>query len=207
MKRSLLAGALVLGLIAPALAQNTVPQVGVTSGYLAKSTYSSAFFGLVPPASATDIICIAGSATKTVRLQGIRLSGSGTAISIPVTIVKRASVDTGGTPAATTANPGVVTQIMKRDSGNAAATATLISYTANPTITDTAPTYLDSFQMAFAAAATGPAVVIVLDYSRDAVNLQQLPTLKSAAEQICINFNGATVTSPLLTGSIAWTEE
>lgn len=192
---------------APAFGQNTVPQTGVTFGYIAKATYSSAFFGLVPPASATDIICIAGSASKTVKLQGIRLSGSGTAISIPVTLVKRASVNTGGTPAATTANPGVVTQIARRDSGNAAATATLISYTANPTIVDTAPTYLESFQMAFAAAATGPAVVIVLDYSRDIVNLQQVPTLKTAAEQICVNFNGSTVTAPLLTGSITWTEE
>src|SRR5882672_10108794 len=119
MIRKLLFGIIALALAATAaLAQvNVVPQVGVTSAYLARQTYSSAFFGLVPAGTTpTDILCISGSASRIVRLQNIVISGSGTAISVPMTLLKRASLDTGGTPASTTANPGVTTQINKRDS-------------------------------------------------------------------------------------------
>src|SRR5258705_5485634 len=107
MKRLLLTCALVGALAAPAAAQvNVVPQVGLTTNYLARQTYSAGFFGLVPAASATDVICLAGSATKTVRLQNIRLSGTaGTLVTTPVQLVRRVTVDPGGTPAATTPNP------------------------------------------------------------------------------------------------------
>src|SRR6185295_12566133 len=79
---------------------NTVPQVGVISNYVTKTTYSAAFVGLIPAGTTpTDVICISGSATKTIRLSNIKLSGSGTAISIPVTVLRRASLNTGGTAA------------------------------------------------------------------------------------------------------------
>src|SRR5437879_6044179 len=152
---------LLLTLVAasPAVAQvNVVPQVGITTGYLAKTTYSSAFFGLVPAASATDVLCIAGSATKVVRINRITIGGTaGTLVNLPVQAVRRVTADTGGTAALTTANPGITTQIASRDTGqatNASATAVLISYTANPTITDSAPVYLDSNMMALGTTGT-----------------------------------------------------
>src|SRR6267154_1818040 len=135
--RSLLVGVVALATF-PAIAQ-PVQQIGVTFGYIAKTTYSAAFFGLVPAASTTDLLCLAGSATKTIKLQSLKLSGSGTAISVPVTLLKRVSADTGGTAASTAANPA--NTISKRDSSNATATAIPIAYTANPTIVDSAPTY------------------------------------------------------------------
>lgn len=189
----------------PAVAQNNVQQVGVTSGYLAKTTYSAAFIGLVPAASTTDLLCIKGSATKTVKLQSIKISGSGTAISVPVTVLKRASADTGGTAASTTANPA--NTISKRDSSNATATAVPIAYTANPTIVDTSPTYIDSAQ--FGVVATTVGVVdapLVFDFAKDDVNLLQAPTMRGVAEQICVNLNATSATA-LLTGSLTWTEE
>src|SRR6266404_1530397 len=96
---------LILGLLAPASAQvNVVPQTGVTTAYLLRQSYSAAFLGLVPAASTTDLICISGAAGKTIRLQNIKISGSGSVISIPVTVLRRVSLDTGGTAATTTAN-------------------------------------------------------------------------------------------------------
>src|SRR5450631_3313744 len=93
-------------LIGAAQAQvNSVPQTGVIRGYQSPTTYSAGFIGLVPAAATTDLLCIAGSATKTVQVQIIKIGGSGTAISVPVTLVKRVSADTGGTAASTTANP------------------------------------------------------------------------------------------------------
>jgi hypothetical protein len=191
-----------------ALAQvNVVPQVGVTTAYLEKQTYSAAFIGLAPAASATDVVCLAGSATKTVKLREIRLSGSaGTLVTLPVTLLMRTTADTGGTAASTTANPA--NTIAKRDSNNATATATPISYTANPTINDTSPTYVDSASLTLPTTAAGTVTVpLHFSYLANNVGLTQAPTLRGAAQQLCLNFNAVSVSSGVLNGSITWTEE
>jgi hypothetical protein len=212
MRNLLLSSAMLLGLCAPAFAQvNAVPQVGLTTGYLPKVTYSSAFFGLVPGASATDVVCIAASATKTVRVQRITIGGTGTAISLPIQLVRRASLDTGGTAGTTTANPGVTTQITSRDTGlatNASASATLISYTAVPTINDSSPVYVDSALLGVVATTVGtPTPLTVFDYAYAIEDNLQVPTLaKGSTQQICVNFGGVSTTSSL-TGQITWTEE
>lgn len=205
MKALLLLGA-ALFVAAPATAQvNTVPQVGVTSAYVEKTTYAAAFIGLVPAASTTDLVCIAGSATKTIKLRSISISGSGTAISVPVTVLRRASVDTGGTAASTTANPA--NTIAKLNSGNPTATAVPIAYTANPTIVDTSPTYIASKQLGVVATTVGViGPETIFDFKSNNVGLLQPPTLKGAAEQICVNLNATSATA-LLTGSLTWTEE
>lgn len=213
MKRILLTIGFLLGLTTLASAQvNFTPQVGITSGYYAKQTYSSAFFGLVPPSSATDEVCITGSATKVVRVARIAIGGTaGTLVSLPINVVRRASADTGGTAATTTANPGVTTQIASRDTGqglNTSATAVLISYTAVPTIVDSAPVYIDSLMMQLGTTATTASPQLaIFDWSRDIENNIQSPTLRGVAQQICINFNAVSISSGVLSGSISWTEE
>lgn len=194
-------------ILAPALAQNTVPQTGVIQGFIAKQTYSAAFIGLVPAASATDTICLAGSATKTVKLVQVRLSGSaGTLVSIPVTLVRRVSVATGGTAASTTANPA--NTISPRDTGNGTASAVPISYTAVPTITDSSPTYLDSAELTLPVTSAGVvSTPLVFDYGKDQINLLQAPTIRGAAAQLCLNLNTVSVSSGVLNGSLTWTEE
>ena len=84
-KHLLISTCLLLGLITPVAAQiNSVPSVGLTTGYLPKATYSSAFFGLVPVVtSGTDQICISGSATKTVRVVRITIWGTTTQTPAP----------------------------------------------------------------------------------------------------------------------------
>ena len=186
---------------------NTVPQLGLITAYLQKPTYSAAFIGLVPPASATDTICIAGSATKTIRVRKIVLSGTaGTLVTLPVTLIRRASVATGGTAASTTANPA--NTISKRDTTNATATAVPIAYTAVPTITDSSPTYLDSASLTLPVTSAGVVTVpLTFDYTNSNVALSQPPTLRGAAQQLCLNLNSVSVASGLLNGSITWTEE
>lgn len=216
MKRLLLASALGLGLLAPASAQiNYVPQPGVTSGYYAKNTYSSAFFGLAPPTGAnSDFLCISGSATKVVRIQRITLWGTTTtaAQTMPIQLLRRASLDTGGTPASTTANPGVSTQIASRDTGqtpNTASTAVLVSYTAAPTIVDTAPVYIDSQLIALplGLATTQTPGVADFHFARDTENNVQPVTLRGAAQQLCLNNSTALGNASVYNGSIVWTEE
>lgn len=208
MRRLLLSLGLLFGLCAAAQAQvNVVPQIGVATGYVPKATYSAVWLGLVPAGSTTDLICIAGSATKTVRLMNIKLSGSsGTTLSLPATVLRRASADTGGTPASTTANPA--NTISSRDTTQGAATATLVSYTANPTIVDTSPTYIDSQQLAISLTTMATvSIPAVFDWGKDVENLNQPPTLRGVAQQICVNFNATSLSSGLITGSITWTEE
>ena len=190
---------------------NAVPQLGLATGYLPKVTYSSAFFGLVPAASTTDLVCIAASATKTVRLQRIEIGGTGTAVSLPIQLLRRAALDTGGTAASTTANPGITTQIASRDTSlatNLSASATLVSYTANPTINDSSPVYIDSNLLGVVATTVGtPSPMSIFDFTYAIEDLIQVPTLvKGSAQQICVNFGGVSTTSSL-NGTVVWTEE
>lgn len=206
MKRLLLALALVGGLTLPSFAQ-PVPQVGVTFDYVSKTTYSAAFIGLVPVASATDVVCISGAAGKTIKVMSFKLSGSaGTLVTLPVTLLRRASLDSGGTAASTTANPA--NTISKRNTGYGTASAVPISYTANPTINDTSPTYVDSASLTLPVTTAGVVTIpLHFDFGKDMENLMAPPTLRSATEQLCLNFNGVSVSSGVLNGSITWTEE
>ena len=192
----------------PALAQ-PAPQFGITAGYVPKATYSAVFIGLVPAASTTDLFCINGAAAKTIRLQSIRISGSaGTTLSLPVTILRRVTLNTGGTPASTTANPA--NTISRRDTTQAPPVATLISWTANPTINDTSPTYIDSAQLAISLTTMATVGNIVLfDWAKDTENNLQPPTIRNGqtTQQICANLNSTSLASGLLTGSITWIEE
>lgn len=205
---------LVLGLgvasatLLPAFAQvNSVPVPGTVINFLPKQTYSASFFGLVPPASATDVVCIAGNANKTIRLLQVRLQGTaGTLVTLPVNLVRRVSLDTGGTAGTTTANPA--NTISSRDTNNGASTAVLVSYTAVPTIVDTSPTYLDSGILTLPTTAAGTVTnPMILDYGRDLHALMQAPTIRSATGQLCLNLNAVSVSSGVLNGSITWSEE
>jgi hypothetical protein len=131
---------------------------------------------------------------------------------LPINLLRRATADTGGTAATTTANPGIATQISSRDTGqnpNTSSTAVLTSYTANPTINDAVPVYIDSQLL------TMPVVTSVIGaapadffFARDVENNVQAATLRGVAQQICVNINGVTITNASVwNGSVVWTEE
>jgi hypothetical protein len=210
--RKLLGGLAALGLATGCyLAQaqvGVVPQVGVTTGYVPKVTYSSGWLGLVPAAATTDLVCIQGSSSRVVELQSIKMSGSaGTTLSLPLTIFRRVVLNTAGTPATTTANPA--NNISKRDVNDPTATATLISWTANPTINDASPTLIDSVQLAVSLTTMATvSIPAVFDWSNDPVNLRKPPTIAAGATatEFCANLNATSLSSGVITGSITWTE-
>lgn len=199
---------LVLGLLsAPASAQcvsfggiNSVPQVGVTClSEPTAPTYSATGIAIVPAATATDIACITGSATKVIRVQAIRVVGTGTAITIPVVITKHVSANTGGTATTGTALP-VPYPV---DSTFPAATATTTAYTANPTIPDTSPGLIDAQFLPLAATTTSTAGNLTFSYL-DRLYMAT-PVLRGVAQQLCVNLNGTSPTASL-TVSFRWTE-
>jgi len=189
---------------------NTVPQVGLITSYLKNPTYSAVAIGLVPASSATDIFCISGSTTKTVHITLITVSGTaGTLISVPFTVLLRHSLDTGGTAASTTANPA--NTLGPLNPSDVAATATLISYTANPTVTDTSPTYA---RVAYQTLSTTSASIVppVLSwYFGGQVDFfdkgLDIPKAATVVQQYCVNLNATTVSSGLLDIAIEWTEQ
>ncbi len=212
MKKLLLSLGLLLGLASPALAQvpcigvggvNSVPQVGISCPQEPTVTsYASTSVGLVPAAAATDITCISPSVAGIVlRIQSVRVSGSGTAISVPVLLRKNVSLDTLGTPATSTALPVAYAL----DSANATSKSVQIAYTANPTVNDAAPGILDNGNLGLVATTVGAAVqpYVLFDYTER--NYVQAPLMRKTTEQICVNLNGTSPTA-LLNVSWKWTE-
>lgn len=208
MIRKLLLGTVAgLTLTGVALAQvNVVPQVGVISAILKKPSYSAVALALPPAASATDIACIAGSSTKTIIIRKIVISGTaGTLVTAPFTLLRYTSADTAGTAATTTAN--WANTISKRDTNDPAASATLISYSANPTINDASPTYVASAELTLPVTSAGTVTrPIVWDFDMPFSFVKGV-VLRGASQQACINLNAVSVSSGLLHVAIDWTEE
>ena len=191
-------------LCSAALAQvNVVPQVGVNSANIRQNTYGAISVGLVPAASATDIFCISGSASKTVTVRRILISGSaGTAITTPFVLLRRVSLDTGGTPAT-----GIALPVAGRFSSiNAAATAVLTAYTANPTINDSSPTYVAAVAVSVPVT-TSQALFTELIFGSRIDAYDQGLDLRGAAQQLCLNLNAASISSGVLAISIEWIEQ
>lgn len=210
MRKLLLSLGLLLGLCGAASAQcvavggvNSVPQVGVNClSEPTVDTYGATGIGIVPASSATDIACITGSATKVVRVQAIRVSGSaGTLVNVPVVITKHATANTGGTAALTTALPVPYTF----DTTDAAVSATTTAYTANPTIADVAPGLIDAGVLVLSATGTlAGNTGTLFDWSGR--NFHEAPTLRGVAQQVCVNLNGTSPSSGLVNVSFRWTE-
>lgn len=161
-----------------------------------KLTYRAAVVWSPTATSATDIFIINGSGTRTVRVNWIRLSLYATAASTNNTLlVKRSTANSGGTAAAATLVPV--------DSGNSAATATVNTYTANPTPGTTVG--LVGAQLTQVSHPTnGPIVPTVWEFS---TRNGQSVVLRGTAEGLAINVNGASLAGFGATAEIEWTEE
>lgn len=158
-----------------------------------KATYSASVTGLVGVAG--DILTIYGSATKTVRVTRMSFSGIATAAAtMDLTLIKRSTIDTVGTPAAVTATP--------HDSQSAAATATLNSYTAAPTPGTAVGTPIRSVKVDIAAAGAQEQVQ-PWDFGNGP---KQGIVLRGVAQGLCMNV-GATQAGALYNIDVEWTEE
>lgn len=164
------------------------------------ATYGATGVGIVPAASATDIACLTGSATRVTRLQSIRVSGSGTAISVPVLITKHIVANTGGTAATGTALPVP----FRLDTASAAPTATTLAWTANPTITAGAG-ILDNGNLGLVATTVGAAVQPYLLFDYSSRLFSQAIILRGVAQEVCVNLN-ATSPTALVNVTFRWTE-
>lgn len=208
MKSRFLGAALAALLTSSAFAQvNVVPQVGVNSANLRQNTYTAAIHGLVPAASTTDMFCISGSTTKTIKIQRIELSGSGTIGSTPVFLNHNSALDTGTVAVAATYGPIAYKQV----SSNPTATAVVRAYNTtggNPTIGGTATIYrAGNLTVSPTATTTFAQDRLVWNFGTAVSAYNQPPTIPpSTTEQFCLNLAASSLTA-VLSGSIEWTEE
>jgi hypothetical protein len=156
-----------------------------TTGVLAvntegtKATYSVGIVGFAPAATATDFFNVAGSASKTVRVTRVQLSGvASSAASVAIQLIRRSSLNTGGTPASATP--------LAHDTNDTAATATVASYGANPTLGSAVGTHRAQ-QLNLGSNVAG---TITWDFTlRNAKGL----ALRGTAQSLSLNWGGAAV--------------
>ena len=165
-----------------------------------RATYSAGKQGLVVAASATDIATLTGSATKTIRVTHLEVSGIATTIlETSVQVFVRTTADTAGASTAPTVVP--------HDQNSPAATAAMAVYTANPTVNDGTARLIRSQKVLFniaAPAAGSESTRLVLDYGN---RPSQALVLRGVAQQLAVNLAGVTVAGPSIDVSFEWTED
>jgi len=158
-----------------------------------KATYRTAFV-VTPAATASDVFQLIGSASKTVEITQIIISGTQTTGGlVDIYIKKRSTANSGGSSTASTAVPMIST--------DAAATAVGAIYTANPTTGTT------TGDVAIITAAFGPATstddnIAYINFGERGKGL----TLVGVAQAMAINLNGVTITGGSLKITIEFTE-
>lgn len=185
------------------LSGNPINQIGDYAGRAqvgdnSRATYSASIVGLVAANTATDVFTIYGSATKTVRITKLVLSGQQTTGGIvTVQVIKRSAANTAGTSSSPAGTP--------HDSADAAATATVRAYTVNPTGLGAAVGSPLRAEKIFVPATTSLfAQNLVIDFA--ARNVKPW-TLRGTSEGVCLNLNGTTWTGNTLNCYVEWVEE
>jgi hypothetical protein len=207
MRRLLLSAVALLALVGTAKAQtsqptiNTVPQVNtnwIQAGIESRvKTYKFSALALAGLGAAGDMLQLTGSATKTIRVAKIVVGGVATAASYynPL-ILRRSTVQTGGTPTVQTPAP--------RDPQNSTATAVVTTFTGSPTPGTLAGT-LDSCRLLLQVAGT-PATPDICAFTYG-INDDQMTIVRGTSDFIVINFTAAAPAGGLIDIDVEWVEE
>lgn len=170
--------------------------VGMKPSYAASLTIKTATAaGTAPFAS------IYGSATKTIRVQRIIVSGTCATAAVygDIIVKKTSAVISGGTATALTAVP--------KDSSSSTSTATNINYY---TVLPTPGTVVGAIasQTVFLPITGTPAVdvkPVIFDWTTQGMN--EAPVLRGIAQGLELNFGTTTTNAPTLTITFEFTEE
>ncbi len=162
---------------------------------------STAFF--TGAASATDIFQIYGSGSKTVKVLKVlvaTIAVGGSSTPSRYYLLKRSTANSGGT-AVTLTNVPV-------DSNNAAATAVVKNYTANPTLGSSVG-QVSAAVLAMPDPTAGSNTRYAPVTIFDADKYGQPITLRGTSEGLVVNCNGVTIggLTPTIAITVVWTEE
>jgi hypothetical protein len=177
--------------------QAAVPGAFVPSKGNAAATYAAGWTALAPASSATDLSVLSGNATNTVIVTRAFLQCTQTTSgTFTVQFLIRTAADTGGTSTTVTG------YAFDQNNTNMTAVSSVKTYTANPTINDSAARLIDSQLItAVATSATSPN-----DFALWQPRIGQSVILRGTAQQLAINLNATTVTGASCNGSFQWME-
>lgn len=164
-----------------------------------KPTYHVTVSDVIPAATATDVLTLCGSATKTIRINRIQITADATATSvIDLYVYKRSAVNTGGTSTTPT--------IAQHDSHDPAPSAVARLYSANPSALGAGVLLVGDHYALPAAASTGyPGVPWIEDFGN---RNDKTVVLYGTAECLAISLNGQTIPAGMgLYAAFEWTEE
>lgn len=157
-------------------------------------TYSACVSALALDAlGPTDAFTISGVDGAQVRIQRIRISGAGAAGGLNLHVVKRSSLNSGGT--STTPNK------VPHDSNDDAAQAIVKAYTANPTSLGTSLGDIRAERLPLTVNGIG-------GISFEFGNFEGKPLiLNGASELVAVNLAGGILIGATMSASIEWTEQ
>ena len=172
--------------------QTTIPvEVKASSSV----TYSSAIVGGTIANNATDIFTIYGSATKTIRVTRLAITATQTtAAQRDLVLIKRSTANTAGTSTAPNKVP--------HDSTSVAATATVLSYTANPTLGTSVGNVRS--RKVYVGTTAGNSDECIFEFGTRG---NQAIVLRGTNEGLCVNLNSVTSFGGLWDISVEWVEE
>lgn len=182
------------GVSAPTTASG-VPYVVTES---IKPTYRAAASDVAPAATATDIATLCGSASSVVRVDRIEITADSTAAaSMNFYIYKTSTANTGGATSAVAAVP--------MDSADPVATATVVKYTANPTLGTRGLIISNLYALPGAASSGLPIVPWAEDFS---TRNDKALVLRGTGECAAVNLNGQVIPAGMTVHvGFTWTEE
>lgn len=163
-----------------------------------KQTYWASVSAFTAATLATDIYCLQGSATKTVRVLLIEVSGTSTAgggATSTVNLIRRSAANTGGTSNSIT--------VGKEDTNNASTTASAFYYTTNPTSLGTAVATMRTARFAFQSIGT-PNGLLQWVFGN---NPGQALVLRGTSDYVCVNLNATTLTGNVISIDAEYSEE
>jgi hypothetical protein len=203
-----LLGATLLALLAaatPAAAYSLITDALTDIEGTRRATYRVVATGYGAYATPTDMICLSGSATKSVAVSAFALTAQATAASkFDVYWIKRSAANTGGT--STTPTPVSI------NSTNAAATAVVRVWTVIPAGLGTSAGTVGILLGLATASTAGNAAVNTPNGAFGFTSSLRSGiggpiVLHGVAESLCANFNGAAIPSGLaITYNIEWIE-
>jgi len=175
----------------------TTPLPTETRNVLASYSYQAA--DVTPAATATDVMCLVDSATKTIKLVRVQASADATgAAVIDLYVYKRTAANTGGT--------ATQPALTKLDSADAAATGVINLYSANPSALGAGTLLVgDHYEIPAVTGNTYASPPWIEDFGNH--NAKAL-ILHGTSEQACFSLGGATLPAGLnVYMRFEWTEE
>lgn len=163
--------------------------------------YMAATARFTPANNTTDLFCLGGSNSRTIRVLRLILSGTQTTGGnvATVSLIKRSAANTGSSVAATA---------VPLDSASPAATAQIHHYTTNPSALGTAVGTIWNGQVLIPAPASVVAPAPILEWLPGEDLWLPTPVLRANTEFICINLGGSRPTGAAGFGITAlWAEE